>query len=221
MKRSYLAIIIVTFILLIDQWAKIWVKLNMHLGESFNVLGEWFRFHFVENPGMAFGISWGVGIGKIALSLFRLVAIVFLGIYLSGLIKRRVSYGLIVGFSLILAGAAGNLIDGMFYGLMFNESTYTTVAGVTSFGNGYAGFLQGRVVDMLYFPLFEGTFPTWFPIWSGEDFTFFSFIFNIADAAVFLGVTATIIFYKAFVADLNRNKVAVVLEADAPRPDLP
>lgn len=221
MNKKYIAIIIVSFLLLIDQWSKIWVKLNMHLGESFNVLGTWFKIHFVENAGMAFGITWGLGLGKILLSLFRLVAIGFLTAYLAGLIKRDKPYGLIVGFSLILAGAAGNLIDGLFYGLIFNESTYTTIAGVTSFGNGYTGFMQGRVVDMLYFPLFDGTFPSWFPIWAGEKFTFFSFIFNIADSAVFLGVVMVVIFNKTFLEDINRHKKVAVASEVVPVMDTP
>ena len=216
MNRKYLAILIVFVMLIVDQLLKIWVKLNMSLGESFNVLGDWFKFHFVENPGMAFGITWGLGIGKILLSLFRLGAIVFLGIYLSNIIKRKLSYGLIVGFSLILAGAAGNLIDGMFYGLIFSASDYGTVAGVTAFGHGYAGFMQGLVVDMLYFPLFEGDFPQWLPIWGGQHYSFFSFIFNIADACVFVGVVTVVAFHKAFVADLNRNKMPVPMVVPEP-----
>ena len=207
MNRKYLAIAIIVFMLFIDQWSKIWVKLNMHLGESFNVLGDWFKFYFIENPGMAFGITWGLGIGKIALSLFRLIAIIFLGIYLSGIIKRKLPYGLVVGFALIFAGATGNLIDGMFYGLIFNESTYQTVAGLTAFGAGYEGFLQGYVVDMLYFPLFSGTFPSWLPFWGGQEFLFFSPIFNIADSCVFLGVVTIVFYNKSFMADVNRNKV--------------
>jgi signal peptidase II len=204
LKRSVLAIIIVSLVLIIDQGSKIWVKLNMAIGDAFNMFGEgqnWAEIYFVENPGMAFGLDWGGG--KIILSLFRMVAIGFIIYYLRRLIKEKRSFGAIVAISLILAGASGNLIDNMFYGLMFTESTSLHVAELTSFGSGYAGFLMGDVVDMLHFPMVEGHYPQFL---GGGRFEFFAPIFNIADSSVFCGVVTVMIFYKQFSGDFSFKK---------------
>ena len=170
--------------------------------ESIAVFGNWFYIHFIENPGMAFGLQFGGDLGKLALSLFRIVAIVFIVIYLVRIVKKNVSSGLIISISLILAGAIGNIIDSAFYGLIFSESTYFETAKLFPEGGGYAGFLHGKVVDMLYFPLFEGRFPDWVPVWGGEHFLFFRPIFNIADSSITIGVALILFNQKRFFKSL-------------------
>ncbi len=198
MKKQYWAILMILLILVIDQVTKILVKTTMHLDEMIPVLGDRVFIYFVENPGFAFGLNFGGTLGKIALTLFRLVASIIIGIYIHRLIKRDAPLDVIIGLSAILAGAAGNIIDSAFYGLIFNESTYGTVAEFMPEGGGYAPFLQGHVVDMIYCPVLRGTFPDWFPIWSGEPFTFFRPIFNIADSAITIGVFYLLIFQHKF-----------------------
>jgi signal peptidase II len=181
----------------------------MHMGEHFNVLGEnadWFQIYFTENPGMAFGLELGGDYGKLALSLFRIVAVVFITYYLFVLVKSKKSYGLIASISLIWAGAVGNILDSMFYGLIFSGSQHG-IAHVTSFGAGYANFLHGRVVDMLYFPLIEGNYPSWFPVIGGRHFQFFQPIFNIADTSISVGVGMVIVFYRRFFKDFTDKPV--------------
>lgn len=199
MKKALLTIFLV---LLIDQGLKLWVKTSFTLDEEINIFGEWFRLHFTENRGMAFGIEIGgegSHWGKIFLSLFRVVAICFITWYLVKLVKRKAQTGLIVAISLILAGAAGNIIDSAFYGLIFSDSYFTPAAFMPS-GGGYAGFLQGDVVDMLYFPLFTADLP-----WIGP-FTFFSPIFNIADTAISVGVFILLIKQKSYFGDITSSK---------------
>lgn len=180
----------------------------MVLNQSFNIFGqEWFQIYFTENRGMAFGMEIGGEAnywGKLFLSLFRIVAISVIAWYLVKLIKKNEKPLLIVSISLIFAGAMGNIIDSMFYGLIFNDS-YHTLAQFMPEGGGYAGFLHGHVVDMLYFPLFEGTFPEWLPFWGGQDFLFFRPIFNIADSAITLGVIILIFKQKSFFAKKNAD----------------
>jgi len=166
----------------------------MQLGESFGP--GWFLVHFVENKGMAFGASFGGAIGKYALSLFRLVAIGFLINLIGKFIQKRLPTGLLICFAMILAGAMGNMIDSAFYGLIFSESTGREIGSLVSWGDGYSGFLQGNVVDMLHFPLIEGNFPEWLPVWGGQPFEFFRYIFNVADAAISVGVTILLLFYR-------------------------
>jgi signal peptidase II len=195
MKRQRnLVILVVMLVLIIDQVSKYWVKTNMVIGESFGP--GWFLVHFVENKGMAFGASFGGLIGKYALSLFRIVAIG----YLIHLIRKFITQGLPTGFllcaALILAGAIGNMIDSAFYGLIFSASTDRQVAELVSWGSGYTGILQGNVVDMLHFPLLEGTFPNWVPVWGGEQYEFFRYIFNVADAGISVGVVLLLLFYR-------------------------
>lgn len=167
-------------------------------------LASWFHIHFIENPGMAFGMEWGGNTGKLTLSIFRLVAIVAIFIWLKRSLERGATKMQLTSIALILAGAAGNMIDSAFYGLIFDSGlTYNSeienwvaYGGISQFGGGYTGFLQGNVVDMLSFPLFSGTFPDWFPIWGGEDFKFFRPIFNLADSAISIGVALLIIFQR-------------------------
>ena len=174
----------------------------MEYGEYFNLLGfDWARIHFVENPGMAFGIELGGDYGKLALSLFRIGAVFFLIYYIGELIKMKVSFGLLISFALILAGALGNILDSAFYGLLFSASEYH--GGLAEFmpeGGGYANFLHGKVVDMLHFPLFEGKFPEWFPMWGGQHFEFFRPVFNLADTSITIGVLNIILFQRSFFA---------------------
>mgnify|MGYP001164759384 CR=1 FL=1 len=198
MKKQYWAILMILLVLVIDQVTKILVKTTMHLDEMIPVIGDRVFIYFVENPGFAFGLNFGGTLGKIALTLFRLVASVVIGIYIHRLIKRDAPLDVIIGLSAILAGAAGNIIDSAFYGLIFNESTYGTVAEFMPATGGYAPFLQGNVVDMIYCPVLRGTFPNWFPLWSGEPFTFFRPIFNIADSAITIGVFYLLIFQHKF-----------------------
>lgn len=191
MKRAFL---IVTLILIADQALKIWIKTHMFLGESIPVFGDWFIVHFTENEGMAFGMELGGNWGKLLLSLFRLVAIAALIWWLYRLTRKKVKTGLVVCIALIIAGAAGNVIDCAFYGMIFNESTFSQVASFFPEGGGYAPFLHGKVVDMLYFPLIQGNYPSWFPVVGGEEFIFFRPVFNIADSAITIGVLTLVIF---------------------------
>lgn len=180
------------------------------LGEEVVIAKNWFIIHFVENNGMAFGFEFGNSIGKYFLSIFRIAAIGALAWYLSKLWKKEVPFGLIACFSLILAGAAGNLIDSAFYGLIFNDS-HTQVATLFPAGGGYTSFLLGKVVDMFYFPLIETHFPTWFPLWGGQEFIFFRPVFNIADSSISIGIVAIFIFYKSHF-DEKKAEVAEVKE---------
>ncbi len=188
------ALLTVLLILLIDQISKIWIKTHFTLGESISVTG-WFKILFVENNGMAFGIEV---LGKLFLSLFRIAAIALIGYFLYKLTGKKGSYkyGYIVCIALIFAGAAGNIIDSLFYGLLFSESTYRSVAVLLPAGGGYAPFLYGKVVDMLYFPLFGFYWPQWVPFVGGEYFEFFRPVFNIADSAISVGVIVLILFYR-------------------------
>lgn len=194
LKKS---ILIIFLILFIDQFVKIWIKTHMTLGQEIFVAGNWFIIHFTENEGMAFGMSFGGNWGKLLLSLFRIVAVGAIGWYILKLIKENADNLLIVSMSFIFAGAVGNIIDSAFYGLIFNES-YFNVATMFPKGGGYASFLHGKVVDMLYFPIIETRFPAWLPIMGGKDFTFFSPVFNIADSSITIGVAMLIIFQKRF-----------------------
>lgn len=178
----------------------------MYLGEEIPVLGNWFIIHFTENNGMAFGLEFGADIGKLILSVFRIVAISGIAWYLVKIYKKHAPTGVIVCVSLILAGAIGNILDSAFYGMIFNES-YNEIASFMPEGGGYAPFLFGKVVDMLYFPLVEGFLPNWIPIWGGEYFIFFRPVFNIADSSITVGVLTLILFYRNYFRDENTHKV--------------
>lgn len=189
--KSWVIWAIVVGLVVLDQVVKISVKTTMTLGESHNVLGNWFRWCFIENEGAAFGMSLGGEYGKLALSLFRIVAIGALVWFVHYLRKQKAPTGVVVGFALILAGALGNMIDSAFYGMMFSESTFASVATFLPEGGGYAPFLHGKVVDMLYFPLFH--WPEWMPLIGGD--LFFSPVFNFADSYITIAVFYLLIFH--------------------------
>jgi len=193
------ALSIILGVLFLDQAVKIWIKTNMVLGEE-HVVFDWFIIHFTENVGMAFGMELGGEYGKLFLSVFRILAVGAIGYYLYSVIKRGVSDIVIISLALVFAGALGNIIDSTFYGIIFSDS-YGHVATVFPQEGGYAGLLHGRVVDMLYFPLFNGTFPSWIPFVGGDYFSFFSAIFNIADSAITVGMALIILFQKHFVKE--------------------
>lgn len=183
---------------------KIWVKTHMAYGEEIRILGfDWALLHFVENNGMAFGISLGGAYGKLALSLFRILAVGFLAYYIRFLINIKVSVGLLVSFALILAGAVGNILDSAFYGMIFSASSphYGNLAALFPPEGGYSSFLHGRVVDMLYFPILSGYFPDWLPLWGGEPYLFFKPVFNLADLSITLGVLNILLFQRSFFAN--------------------
>ncbi len=190
--------LIVLLVLLVDQASKIYIKTHFFYGEEVLVLGSWFKLHFIENEGMAFGMKFGEHYGKLFLTLFRLIAVAW-GFYFiqKTLIREKYPNGLIVCAALILAGALGNSIDSVFYGKVFSESSFH-VAHWVPWGQGYAEMFHGRVVDMLYFPLVQGHWPSWVPVWGGQDFEFFRPVFNIADMAISGGVISILVFQKKF-----------------------
>ena len=197
-RRTGQVLLIVFLVLCFDQVLKIWVKTHMEYGEEFTILGlNWARIHFVENEGMAFGLSLGGNLGKLALSVFRLVAVGFLIYIIHSLVKIKETFGVIFSFSLILAGALGNILDSAFYGLIFSATPYH--GGISTMfpaEGGYAPFLYGKVVDMLYFPMIDTILPTWFPIWGGQHFEFFRPVFNISDASISTGVISLLLFNR-------------------------
>ncbi len=193
------ALAIIVAVLAIDQISKIWVKTTMTLGQEHHI-ADWFILHFTENVGMAFGMEFGGEMGKLALSLFRIIAVIAIGWYLLGITKKGAENIVIVAISLVFAGALGNIIDSTFYGIIFNDS-YGHVATLFPEEGGYSTLLHGRVVDMLYFPLFEGTFPSWVPVWGDKHFLFFNAIFNVADSAITVGMALVILFQKKFLKE--------------------
>ena len=166
------------------------------MGESHAILGQWFFIHFTENEGMAFGMQLGGSYGKLLLSLFRIAAVTIIGIWIYRVSRKPGNNMLVICISLILAGAIGNIIDSAVYGLIFNESTFMQVASMFPKEGGYGTFLHGKVVDMLYFPIIEGHYPAWVPMFGGDELTFFRPVFNIADSAITSGVLMLIIFQK-------------------------
>lgn len=179
------SILIIFSVLFIDQFIKYWIKTNLFIGEEIPVFGNWFIIHFTENNGMAFGVELGGSYGKLALSLFRVIAVFGIGYILHYIIKHKYHFGLISCVSLVLAGALGNIIDSVFYGKIF----------------GYENWLHGRVVDMFYFPIIRGHYPNWFPLFANEEFIFFRPVFNFADAAISVGVICILIFQTTFLKE--------------------
>jgi len=214
MSKLTKSILIVFLVLLIDQILKIWVKTHMMAGEEFSVIGQWFLIHFVENNGMAFGFEFGGDYGKIFLSLFRVAAVFGIGWYILKMIKKDLPMGFIACAALIFAGAIGNIIDSAFYGLIFNESG-GQVASLFPAGGGYASFLHGRVVDMFYFPLISGVFPSWVPLVGGDDFQFFRPVFNVADSSISIGIFSIIIFYRKLFSNLESKEAENVNESES------
>jgi signal peptidase II len=197
-------LILIFLILLIDQVVKFWVKLNFTLGEELFLIGDWCRLHFIENEGMAFGMSFGEEIGKLILTLFRIVAATLIFLYLRRLIIKKESNLIVYAFALIFAGAVGNIIDSLFYGLIFSESSFFTTAEFLSEAGGYAPLCLGKVVDMFYFPLIDTTLPQWIPFVGGNHFEFFNAIFNVADISITVGVGLLII--SAFKVKNKKNE---------------
>lgn len=192
-KKLIAALITIFSVLIIDQWLKIYIKTSFYYGQKMPVLGEWFSLLFVENPGMAYG--WEIpflpaDVAKILLSLFRIVAVVIIAVYLRGLVKKQLPTGLIVSIALVFSGALGNILDSLFYGLVFSGSSMHSVATWVPFGTGYTGVLTGDVVDMLSFDLFTVDLPYY------GEFNFFAPIFNVADFAISLGVGIILVFHR-------------------------
>lgn len=195
--------IFVIVLLALDQAVKVWIKTHMVIGDEFDVLGEWFKIHFIENNGMAFGMASESGkTGKTLLSVFRIFAVVGIGWYILKLIKEKAPTGVVFSFAMIFCGAIGNIIDSMFYGMIFDNS-YDKVATFLPEGGGYSSFLHGRVVDMLYFPIYEGYLPSWIPFWGGDFFVFFRPVFNFADSYITIGVLMLILFHRKFFAPVK------------------
>jgi signal peptidase II len=216
MKGKYVALLII-LILVADQALKFHIKTHYILGEEHNVIGSWFRLHFVENEGMAWGLKFGGGTGKIVLTLFRLVAVILGTFYLRDIIRKKYNTGFIICAALIYAGAFGNLIDSMFYGMIFSNSNPFMPATLFPPHGGYAPFFHGQVVDMLYFPIIHTYYPSWFPItsWRGQEFEFFSPVFNLADSSISIGVIALLIWQKKFFPNKQQpSKQAVQTSAD-------
>jgi signal peptidase II len=189
--RGKISVVIIAAVILIDQLIKVMVKTNMFMHERIKI-ADWFYILFTENPGMAFGWEF---FDKFFLTSFRIVAVIVIGFYLYRIIKRRLPFGYIICISLILAGAAGNIIDCVFYGMIFNNPPAPMIAEFVPFGTGYESLFHGRVVDMFYFPIIDTNWPHWMPIIGGEHFIFFSPIFNFADAAISCGIVALLLFY--------------------------
>lgn len=202
--------IIISLIVLADQALKIYIKTNYYVGESHMVIGDWFQLYFIENEGMAYGWKFGGEWGKMILTLFRMGAVIFGVFYIRSLVQKKYHKGFILCVGLIFAGALGNLIDSMFYGLIFEESSMVTynVAKMFPPGGGYASFLHGNVVDMFYFPIIKNVIlPSWIPFWGGEDFIFFRPIFNLADASISTGIIAILVFQKRFFKNEPGKKI--------------
>jgi signal peptidase II len=196
------SIIIIILVLVIDQTFKMWIKTHMILGQEYKILGDWFIIHFTENNGMAFGMEfWGKG-GKAFLTIFRIIAVIGIGWYLKVLIDQKAPKMVVISIALIMAGALGNILDSVFYGVIFDESFYQIAEFMPNDG-GYSTWLHGRVVDMLYFPVFSGHYPSWFPFWANQEFIFFRPVFNIADSAITIGVAYILFFERSFFKHMN------------------
>ena len=216
------AILLIAIIIFIDQAIKFYIKLNYFIGEEHLLFGSWARLHFVENEGMAWGLKFGGDFGKILLTLFRLVAVIWGAFLIKGFIEKKYHNGFIICASLIFAGAVGNLLDSLFYGMIFDQSVpFTTqVAVFMPKTGGYASFLHGKVVDMFYFPIIrDAHYPSWFPLWGGEEFEFFRPVFNFADAAISTGVISLFVFQGKFLGDNNVQPAVHQVKEEANNPE--
>ncbi|MBD80545.1 MAG: lipoprotein signal peptidase [Crocinitomicaceae bacterium] len=184
-------------VLVLDQGSKIWVKTSMYIGQEFQMAGNWFFIHFTENNGMAFGMEFAGENGKLYLTLFRIAASIAMLIYLIKIVRDKEHSGLIVSFALIFAGALGNIIDSVFYGVIF-EHSHHQIAELLPEAGGYSKLFYGKVVDMLYFPIYSNQFPEWLPLVGGDPFLFFRPVFNVADTAISTGVISIVVFQKKF-----------------------
>jgi len=196
------SIAIILLVLIIDQTLKIWIKTHMILGQEYEIIGNWFIIHFTENNGMAFGLEFWGKYGKIFLTLFRIIAVIGIGWYLKTLIKQNAPKMIVISIAMIMAGAIGNILDSIFYGVIFDESFYQ-IAEFMPRDGGYSAWLQGRVVDMFYFPILNGHYPSWFPFWANQEFIFFRPVFNIADSSITIGVSYILIFERSFFKHLD------------------
>lgn len=199
LSQGWLAFGLIVILIVIDQIIKIEVKTGMYLRESIHI-ADWFQILFIENNGMAYGMTF---INKVVLTLFRVVVVSVIGYYIWKVLREKVRTGYLVCLSMIFAGAIGNIFDCLFYGLIFSESTPFSVSTLVPFGEGYAPFLQGRVVDMFYFPIIDTNLPDWLPIWGGEHFIFFSPVFNFADSCISVGVVALLLFYRKELSQIS------------------
>lgn len=198
--KGLIATLVVVLVVVVDQWLKIWIKTHFYMGEDLEIL-PWFQLFFIENNGMAFGLEMG---SKLILSVFRVVAVAALIYYIYWLVRKGgVKTGYLICIALVAAGAAGNIIDCVFYGRIFDNPAPPQVATLFPEGGGYAPWLHGRVVDMLYFPLFSFDWPAWVPVIGGQHFIFFQPVFNIADAAISVGVIILFIFYSRYISELH------------------
>lgn len=213
--KSQIAVLVVVLALVADQIFKIWIKTHFVLGEERRVAGSWFLLHFVENNGMAFGFEFAGKFGKVILSLFRIAAVCAIGWYLGGRIRKGIPVGLVISIALIMAGALGNIFDSAFYGLIFSESL-DQVARLFPAEGGYASFLHGRVVDMLYMPVIKTSWPSWSPIYAGESFVFFRPVYNMADSYITIGIVSILIFYRKYFnhhSEKEKDDQELVVEA--------
>jgi signal peptidase II len=210
-------VLVILAIIIADQGLKFWVKTSMIYGQQINLIGHWFRLYFIENEGMAWGWKFGGEWGKLILTIFRLVAVIFGVFYIRSIVQKKYHRGFIICVAMIFAGALGNLIDSMFYGLIFSRSDDgMPLAQLFPAGGGYAGFLHGKVVDMIYAPIIENKIlPSWVPFWGGERFTFFSPIFNIADASISVGVIVILIFQRRFFKKKRHDESHPTIETNS------
>jgi signal peptidase II len=217
MKRSHWAVLIILIVLILDQASKIYVKTHFEYGGGFDIFGiKWAKIYFVENKGMAYGLELGGVYGKLLLSLFRIIMILVLIYILAKLIESKEKLSLIISFSLIIAGAFGNIIDSAFYGMIFSETPkfHGGIAQLFPEGGGYAGFLHGKVVDMLYFPMVDTYLPGWIPFWGGERFIFFQPVFNIADSAITVGVISLLLFNRSYFKNKSEEKKEKIVSGE-------